>query len=104
LIYSSYRSRGLEYKQTPHIDRKKRQRSKDYEPQKRVTFVLEKPIQRISKILSKGQCQVLRTTAAGSGDASLKKAPAVSAGAKFWCEGVLKTPKCSVPNVCEDSQ
>jgi hypothetical protein len=54
LIYSSYRSRGLEYKQTPHIDRKKRQRSKDYEPQKRVTFVLEKPIPRFSKNLEQG--------------------------------------------------
>jgi hypothetical protein len=36
--------------------------------------------------------------AAGSGDASLKKAPAVSAGAKFWCEGgFLKPPNAACP-------
>ena len=33
LIYSSYRTRGWKYQPTPHIDRKKRQRSKDYQPQ-----------------------------------------------------------------------
>jgi hypothetical protein len=51
LIYSSYRTRGREYQQTPHIDRKKRQRSKDYEPQKRITLVLQKPVPCFSKIL-----------------------------------------------------
>jgi hypothetical protein len=54
LIYSSYRARGREYQQTPHIDRKKRHRSKDYEPQKRITLVLQKPVPCFSKILSKG--------------------------------------------------
>ena len=42
LIYSSYRTRGREYKETPKLDRSERQWSKDYEPQKRVTLVLEK--------------------------------------------------------------
>jgi hypothetical protein len=55
LIYSSYRSRGREYKQTPHIDRKKRQRSKDYKPQEWITLVLRKPISGFSEIFSKGQ-------------------------------------------------
>jgi hypothetical protein len=54
LIYSSYRARGREYQQTPHIDRKKRHRSKDYEPQKRITLVLQKPVPCFSKILSRG--------------------------------------------------
>ena len=57
LIYSSYRTRGRKYQPTPHIDRKKRQRSKDYEPQKRVTLVQRKPVPCFSKILSKGQCR-----------------------------------------------
>ena len=35
LIYSSYRTRGREYKETPKLDRSERQWSKDYEPQKR---------------------------------------------------------------------
>ena len=56
LIYSSYRTRGREYKETPKFDRSKRQWSKDYEPQKRVTLVLEKPVPCFSIILSKGQC------------------------------------------------
>ncbi len=56
LIYSSYGTRGREYKETPKFDRSKRQRSKDYEPQKRVTPVLEKPVP-CFKILSKGQCR-----------------------------------------------
>ena len=38
----NYRSRS--HPQTPHIDRKKSQRSKDYEPQERITLVLQKPI------------------------------------------------------------
>ena len=57
LIYSSYRSRGRENKQTPHIDRKKRQRSKDYKPQEWITLVLRKPVSGFSEILSKGQCR-----------------------------------------------
>jgi hypothetical protein len=59
LIYSSYRIRWWEYKETPKIDCSKRQGSEDYQPQKRVTLVLLEPIAGISKILSKGQCQDL---------------------------------------------
>ena len=69
LIYSSYRTRGRKYQPTPHIDRKKRQRSKDYEPQKRVTLVQRKPVPCFSKILSKGQC---RASFAGAGGRSLR--------------------------------
>src|SRR5262249_9357889 len=47
-------------------DCSKRQRSKDYQPQKRVTLVLRKPSSCFSKLLSEGQFQVLRTKAAGS--------------------------------------
>src|SRR6516164_2240978 len=51
----------------PRCDCSKRQRSKDYQPQKRVTLVLRKPSSCFSKLLSEGQCQGLRTTAAGNG-------------------------------------
>jgi hypothetical protein len=57
LTYSSYGTRGWEYNHAPKCDGSKRQRSKDYQPQKRVTLVLDKPISRFSKISSKGQCQ-----------------------------------------------
>ena len=72
LIYSSYRIRGWEYKETPKIDCSKRQWSEDYQPQKRVTLVLHEPIPRFHKILRKGQCQtsfadVLRPPYQGAG-------------------------------------
>ena len=68
LTYSSYGIRGWEYKfAPPRCDCSKRQRSKDYQPQKRVTLVLRKPSSCFSKLLSEGQCQGLRTTAAGNG-------------------------------------
>src|SRR5215470_17234177 len=60
--------RGWEYNAAPpRCDCSKRQRSKDYEPQKRVTLVLRKPSSCFSKLLNEGQCQVLQTRAAGSG-------------------------------------
>jgi hypothetical protein len=76
LIYSSYRSRGREYKQTPHIGRKKHQRSKDYKPQERNTLVVHKTISGLCEILSKGQrggllCRVLAKLYGRSGQFGL---------------------------------
>jgi hypothetical protein len=58
LTYSSCGIRGWEYKGAPpRCDCSKRQRCKDYQPQKRVTLVLHQPISCFSKILKRVQCQ-----------------------------------------------
>jgi len=94
LTYSLYGIRGWEYKfAPPRCDCSKRQRSKDYQPQKRVTLMLRKPNSCFSNLLSEGQCQVLQTTAAGSDELSFADIPSKAVGMRH-------RRLCLVPHTC----